>query len=383
MPYYRIAKTAELDLLFYWLEEQLRLLRAANPDHCVLLNYLDQEYKRAENKLALLQTLLALNDPNFEKRADKLSHDLSRYIVPTANHYVAGLQCRGPHGRRVRKVLLRLCQRLRLVWIEDILTCLHRDLALLPEYRGLFAIPVFFGPPHLFETILEVPGIYHEFGHSVFARDDVFFRDLSIVVKTHFTQLKLQRTPISPDQKVLRDKEIDGAGASWGALWLAEIFCDLFASYVCGPANIASMVDLGRAQGFPPYMVASNSHPPTGARVMASYFALSDQHRQHPTVQKIYSAWQNYTNTFTPGQEYRLRCSEELLKSLAQEVNALIAHHLPDVPRYTRTPTDLAAARNVQAGIPLEELINAGVSILFEAPDEFATWQKSARLLIT
>jgi hypothetical protein len=382
MPYYRIAKTAELDLLFNWLEEQLRQLRAANPEHAVLLNYLDQEYKRADIKLTLLETLLALNDPNFEKRADKLSHDLSRYIIPTANHYVAGLQCQGPRGRQVRKVLLHLCQRLRLDWIEDILTCLHRDMAVLAEYRGLFAIPVFFGPPYLLETILEVPGIYHEFGHSVFARDEVFRQHLSTIVKTHFAQLKQQHAPISPDQKALRDKEIDGAAASWGALWLAEIFCDLFASYVCGPAYLASIVDLGRARGFPPYTLASNSHPPNGARVMASYFALSDQQRQHPTVQKMYAAWQNFTSTFTPGQDYRIRCSEELLKSLALEVNALIAQLLPNVPRYTKTPTDLVAARHVQAGIPLEDLINAGVSILFEAPDEFANWQQSARLLI-
>jgi hypothetical protein len=115
---------------------------------------------------------------------------------------------------------------------------------------------------------------------------------------------------------------------------------------------------------------------------MVSHFALSDQQRQHPTVQKMYAAWQNFTSTFTPGQDYRLRCSEELLKSLALEVNALIAQLLPNVPRYTKTPTDLVAARHVQAGIPLEDLINAGVSILFEAPDEFANWQQSARLLI-
>ena len=87
-------------------------------------------------------------------------------------------------------------------------------------------------------------------------------------------------------------------------------------------------------------------------------------------------------NNFTSGQDYKFRCSEELLQALAQGVYALIAKHLPDVPRYTKTPTDLATARKVQAGIPLEELINAGVSILFEAPDEFAAWQKSARLLI-
>ncbi|MCI0540195.1 MAG: hypothetical protein L0Z50_33740 [Verrucomicrobiales bacterium] len=382
MPSYRFAKTAELDLLFDWLAEQLRQLRQANPDHRVLLDYLDQEYKQAENRLALLQTLLALNDPNLGKRADKLAHDLSRYVIPTANHYIAGLQRQGPPDRRVREVLLRMCRRLRLDWIEDILVCLHRDLALLAEYRGIFAIPVFFGPPHLLETILEVPGIYHEFGHSVFARDEVFLREMSAIVNRHFAQLKQQAGPMPPAQKALRDQELDRAAKSWGALWLAEIFCDLFAGYVCGPANVASMVDLGRGQGFPPYLLASNSHPPNCARVVASHFALSDQQRQHPTVRKIHDAWQNFARVFTPGQDYKLRCSEDLLKSLAHAVNTLIAQHLPNVPCYTKTPIDLTAARNVKAGIALEDLINAGVAILFEAPHEFQAWQQSARLLI-
>ncbi|ODU24918.1 MAG: hypothetical protein ABS95_01295 [Verrucomicrobia bacterium SCN 57-15] len=383
MPSYRIAKTAELDILFDWLADQLRQLRQANPDHRVILDHLDQQYNQAETKLALLQTLLALKDPNFDKRADKLAHDLSRYVVPTANHYIAGLQRQGPEDRRVRGVLLRLCKRLRLDWIEDILVCLRRDLALLAEYRGIFAIPVFFGPPHLLETILEVPGIYHEFGHSVFARDDVFFREMSSIVKRHFAQLKQQAGPIPPAQKALRDQELDRAASSWSALWLAEIFCDLFAGYVCGPANLASMVDLGRAQGFPPYLLASNSHPPNGARVSASYFALSDQQRQHSTVQKIHDAWQNFARGFTPGQDYKLRCAEDLLRSLADAVNALIAQHLPNIPRYTKMPADLTAARGVKAGIELEDLINAGVTILFEAPHEFPKWQQSSRLLIS
>ncbi len=382
MPSYRIAKTAELDILFDWLEDQLRQLRQTNPDHRVVLDYLDQQYTQAENKLALLQALLALKDPNLDKRADRLAHDLSRHVIPTANHYIAGLQRQGPQDRRVRQVLLRLCQRLRLDWIEDILVCLLRDLALLAEYRGIFAIPVFYGPPHLLETILEVPGIYHEFGHSVFARDDVFLREMSSIVKRHFVQLKQQAGPIPPVQKALRDQELDRAANSWSALWLAEVFGDLFAGYVCGPANLASMVDLGRAQGFPPYLLASNSHPPNCARVLVSYFALSDQQRQHPTVQKIHDAWQHFARGFTPGQDYKLRCAEDLLRSVANAVNALIAQHLPNIPRYTKMPPDLASARAVKAGIALEDLINAGVTILFEAPAEFSAWQQSSRLLI-
>ena len=77
------------------------------------------------------------------------------------------------------------------------------------------------------------------------------------------------------------------------------------------------MVDLGRAQGFPPHVLPSNPHPPNGARVVAAWFALSDQQRQHPTIVKIHDTWQNFARVFTAGQDYKLRCSEELLKSLA------------------------------------------------------------------
>ena len=97
---------------------------------------------------------------------------------------------------------------------------------------------------------------------------------------------------------------------------------------------------------------------------------------------KIHDAWQNFARNSTPGQDYKLRCSEDLLKSLANAVNTLIAQHLPDIPRYTKLPTDLSVARNVKVGIALEDLINAGIAILFEAPDQFAAWQKSARSLI-
>ncbi len=360
--------------MFDWLKEQLRQLRTSNPTQKVLLDYLDREYEHVERRLAILQTLLVLDDPKLYVRADKLAQDISRYLIPTANHYVAGLQRQSAHDRRIRGVLLEVCQRLRLVWIEDILVCLHGALALLPEYRGLFSIPIFFGPPHLLQTTLEVPGIYHEFGHSAFARIEAFELDMTVVVRRHFDKLKQQPGPIPPEQKIKRDQELDRAAKAWSELWLAEIFCDVFAGYVCGPANFASMVDMGAARGRFPYQLASNSHPPNGARVMACYFALSEAQRQHPTVQKIFDSWHGFSIGFTSGQEYRLCCSDDLLMELANTVNALIRHHLPDIPRYSKLPPILAEARNPSADISLEELINAGVTILFEAPHEFSAW---------
>lgn len=383
MPHYRNAKTAELDLLFNWLENQLSTLKQANPQQAALFARLDQAYQQAEGRLALLQAMLALNDPRFDKQIDNFSHDLCRYVIPTSNHYIAGLRRQGPDDLRVRDILMRMCQRLQLNWIEDVLVCLHHDLALLPEYRGLYSIPVFFGPPHLLVTILEMPGIYHEFGHSAFARDPVFLDEMSKAVTAHFSALKQQAGPMPPAQKDLRDKEIDKAAANWTPFWLAEIFCDLFAGYICGPANVASMIDLGRAHGRGPFLLTSNSHPPNGARVISSYFALSDAQRQDPLMVKIWAAWTNFTGGFNAGSDYKLSCSDDLLRLLADTVNNLIATHLPNIPRYTKLPTTLADAKNVQAGLLLEDLLNAGVTILFEAPADFEGWLQTARPLIS
>ena len=381
MPY-RFAKTAELDLLFDWLKLQLEEVRKSNPDHSTILDVLEKEYQAQENKLALLHAVLALNDPSFHKRADSFSQDLHRYIVATSNHYIAGLQCQNAHARRVRKVLLGICSRLHFDWIKDILARLHRDLALLPEYRGNFTIPIFFGPPHLFETVLEVAGVYHEVTHSLAAREPTFVREMKAIVHAHFRGLKHQAGPMPPAQKELRDKEYDAAAVSWNELWLTEIFCDVFSGYVCGPANLASMLDLGAARGSSPHLLAQNSHPPNGARFLTCYHALSDQQRQHPTVQKVFDAWQQYCHPFTPAQDYRLRCSDSLLRAVAEAINNLIAQRLPDVPRFVKLPPDLTAARTVAAGISLEDLVNAGVTMLFEAPGEFPAWQRSTRQFI-
>jgi len=49
-----------------------------------------------------------------------------------------------------------------------------------PEVSGIGLYP---SPPHLLETILELPGVYHEVGHNAFARDETYRLELEQVVK--------------------------------------------------------------------------------------------------------------------------------------------------------------------------------------------------------
>lgn len=283
----------------------------------------------------------------------------------------------------MRRVLLNTCGRFRLHWIEDIVVCLDRPLALLPIYRGLDSIPVFYGPPNLLETVLELPGVYHELGHNAFARDEIYRRELQQVVTQHFTTAKHLAGPMPAAQKAERDKELDAAARSWNEARLAEVFCDLFAEYVCGAANYGSIVEMAIMGAANPYLMHSPRHPPEAARVRLAYFALSDAQKQNATVENIRDAWRTFSGKFTSDLRFRHSCSDGLLNALAARTMALLQERLPELPRYLDSLPSLEAAREITAGVSLEQVINAGVTILFEAPDEFPHWQQRAKTIIS
>src|SRR5439155_2261432 len=169
------------------------------------------------------------------------------------------------------------------------------ELGVLAEYRELHSIPVFYGPPHLLETIFELGGLYHEFGHSVSAKHRPIGSDLAVFIRRHSKDVKDRPGPLTPEQKETRDKTIDQFAECWTEAVLTEMFCDIFAAYTCGTAYVAVMVDLGISRGKDPFVQTTPSYPPTCARVNASWNALLPDQQRSPTAQKIYAEWQKHT----------------------------------------------------------------------------------------
>lgn len=380
---YRKAKAAELSLLLQWLRKELEDLSNTNTPHAVTLAHLQREFGEVERSFRLVTAVLSLNDETFAVAVDGLLQSIHRYIVITSTHYVSPLRRQSQSDITMRGVLLNACSRFRLNWIEDVVVCLDRPLALLPRYRALDSIPVFYGPPNLLETILELPGVYHEIAHNAFARDETYRRELEQVVRQHFATAKHLAGPMPAAQKAERDKELDAADRSWTEARLAEVFCDLFAEYVCGAANYGSIVEMAIMGATNPYLMNSPRHPPEAARVQLAYFGLSDVQKQNPTVENIREAWKIFSGKFTSNLKFRHSCSDELLTALASRAMALLEERLPDLPRYLSSLPSLADARAISAGVTLEQVINAGVTILFEAPDEFAHWQQQAKAIIS
>jgi hypothetical protein len=379
---YRRAKAAELSLSLRWLRNELDELDRTDSVHAVTLGHLRQQFEQVENSFGLVTAVLSLNDETFAVAVDGLLQSIHRYIVTTSTHYIAGLQRQTPLDLTMRKILLNARSRLRLDWIEDFVVRLDRPLALLPRYRGLYSIPLFFGPPNLLETVLELPGVYHELGHNAFARDEEYRKELEAVVKNHFETAKNLAGPMPAAQKAVRDKQLDDAARSWSEARLAEIFCDLFAGYVSGSANYGSIVEMGMMGATNPFIMSSPRHPPESARVQLAYFALSDEQKQNGTVQNIREVWKTFSGKFTSDLRFRHSCSDDLLSALASRTISLLQQRLPNLPRYQPALPTLEAAKTISKGATLEELINAGIVILFEAPDDFFNWQQQTKSLI-
>src|SRR5205823_929739 len=158
---YRKAKAAELSIDLQWLRRELDALSSTDTVHAIALHHLSEEFAQVEQSFGFITSALSLNDDIVGLAIDRLLLSIHRYFVTTSTHYIATLRRQLSLDIRVRDILLNACARLRLRWVEDIVVCIDRPLALLPRYRGLYSIPVFYGPPSLLETILELPGIYH------------------------------------------------------------------------------------------------------------------------------------------------------------------------------------------------------------------------------
>jgi hypothetical protein len=380
---YRLAKVEELRAFLQWLRRELRDARDGDCEHAVLVDRLEGVLADAEREFAKIEIIVQIGSPAMLRRVVVITTQLEQELWVASNFYVGGLQRQTAPDREMRRILMAMAKRLRLDWIEDFLVRLSRPLAIYVRYRRLASIPVFYGPPHLLESIMEIPGIYHELGHSVFSETREIASRLEQVVKTHFDALRRNSGPLPQEQKNTRDEELDTAQRYWNPERLSEVFCDVFASYVCGSANIISMMDLGmRGNAEPGEIFLSDEHPPNAARVFAAHCALDAPAQNQALLRTIYSEWIEFEKRFAKKRRYQVFCAPELLRALAGEMVNSLSALLPDVPRYLKPLPSLDEALAVAPPIDLEDLISAGVTVLFEAPNLFAGWQSSARSLI-
>lgn len=373
------AKATETRSLLNWLDDELNRLRTTLPEYSDVIEHLQDHVNGGRERLSRLDVLITAiegsADASLVPRAMTMVHLLEAISGLVAVTYLPALERQGPADRFVRGLMLCAVRAGGLSWIQNVVVRLdgpHAAVVTIPE------LPIIYAPPRHAASLADMPGIYHELGHAAFAQDSAIGVALRMAVASHFDELRRMSGQLNPDQRAVREDKLRAAEAYWNDARLAELFCDVFATVVCGPAHYASFADLGLRHHEDPFAVTERPHPPLGARAYACYEALTLPQRQEPLVRAVFEAWRAHEQTHAKNEDYERACDNTLIRSLVQVARDELSRALPTHTQYV-TPTPSGSDLETIASEPtLENLLNQAAAILFLAPDRYDAWEARA-----
>jgi len=357
-----------------WAEQELHRLRSERPEHQPLLARLRDSLNEVQLLLGQLQAITLVGHPRLIPKALRTIHQIEYWVVIITSYYIPALQREGKDDLALRELLLPTAVRCGLSWIEDIAVRLdgqHATVSVLTE------TPVVFAPPQHSVSLLDMAGLYHELGHTVFHRFPVIAEDLSDGAMDYYFDFSQKAGPMSPSKRAERDRAINEALEYWDEKRLEEIFCDVYATFVSGPVHYFSCVDMAvRGIRDPFHVDIRDVHPPLAARVCVCDKALASSHRRDRIVRTTRNTWRTHTNLLMRNAEFELICPDELLECLTDTAIQGIRKFLPDADRYDRPPTAIDDANPTCQGMSLEDILNAAVRILLSSPSQYAVWEQ-------
>lgn len=377
MNSYRALKAKEVEIALAALQERLEQCPRINGQHVIVLERLEALLAVFANELITIQPVI--HDASFRTEVDITLNQISIFLSIVETQYVRGLTAPSREELFLRSIFLSCAKRLGLDWIEDMALQGSGELAIYPEFYTSLAIPAFHVPTGLLDSFLALPGVYHEFGHSVFARFPSILIDMQRVCRAHFQKLRQQLGPMQPGIRAAHLKRFQQAEEFWSDRRLEELFCDLFAQYIAGCANIVSMIDLSMAKGRPTYDMDDSDYPPDGARVRACALALLDDQADEVSTKHLLAEWEEYAQQFSDSQFYRDACTEPLLRLLGQSVFSALASEMPSLPKNEDPPHDVQMAFTPAQNVSFEDAIQQGCTVLAWNRDNFESWWQDVR----
>jgi hypothetical protein len=377
MNSYRALKAKEVELALAALQDRLEQCSRTNGQHVIVLQRLEALLANLAQELLTIQPVI--HDAAFRSSVDYTLNQISIFLFIVELQYFRGLATPSSEELFLLSLFLNCARRLGLDWIEDMAVQGSGELAIYPKFANSLAIPAFHIPTGLLDSFLSLPGVYHELGHSAFARFPSILTAMQQVVRTHFRDLVQQVGPMQPALRDAQLKRFEQAEEFWTDRCLEELFCDLFAQYIGGCANVVSMIDLSMAKGRPTYEMDSLDYPPDSARVRICAWSLTTGQANEASTKHLLAEWEEYAQQFSDSQFYRDACGEVLLKQLGKTVFAELAAEMPKLPKNEASPPDVKVAFTPTPTLSFEDAIQQGCSVLAWNRDNFESWWQDAR----
>ncbi|MBM3118985.1 MAG: hypothetical protein FJ006_05445 [Chloroflexi bacterium] len=309
-------------------------------------------------------------------RALPIIHDINWWTIIITWYYLPALRREGDADIVVRGILLDAARRCGLTWMEDMAVRLDGAQA---TVSAITESPVFFGPPQHSVSLLGMAGLYHELGHNAFQRFLTIADNLAAVTFGYFSEFRRQAGPLTPEELTERNRTIDEALNYWKLERLNEVFCDVFATFVCGPAYYFLSVDMALTLAGDPFDVDPiDVHPPPAARVYVCQRALASNYLNEPFISLLHDIWNDYLQTLNRSSQFELTCASELLDRLVQCSVRSIETHLPEAERYEHPLPIETDLMQIPSDATLEILLNQGGQILLKKPEQYTDWEQKA-----
>jgi hypothetical protein len=182
---------------------------------------------------------------------------------------------------------------------------------------------------------------------------------------------------MSPEKRSARNKMIDSALAYWSAERLNELFSDIYATFVCGPAHYFSSVDVAIRIGRNPFRIhIADVHPPWAARTSACYRTLLPAHENEDKVQVIRRVWDSYASTQPKNTDYDFLCPGGLIEKIVDIAVKSIQQFIPNAQRYSKSLQDFQKIDETCSDKGLEDTLNERLMVLLSDPVRYGEWEK-------
>lgn len=281
--------------------------------------------------------------------------------------------------RTLRTIFIKSADRLGLEWIQDLVVYSSGSLAIFPSFLGSYGIPVIHVQVNFLDKCLSLPGVFHELGHSVFLKFLEILTAMQKEVTEHFDSM---RKGIGPVKETVKDKQIERLNEAqqyWDEDRLAELFCDVFAQYVSGCANIVSMIDLSMAEGQPACKTDVEGYPPDAARVKVCEYASTDEQLASVPVKDLLKNWEDYADIDNAPSFYRDVCHDKLLRRLSACIVKLISTLMPNTPKSVSVLPTFEEATAPFDTLTFEEAAQRAIAIQVFKPAMFDSWWREAQ----
>ncbi|MGN6640000.1 MAG: hypothetical protein ACTHJ8_13915 [Mucilaginibacter sp.] len=327
----------------------------------------NREIEQIINELDYLYNDQDYNDPRNIRQKFLRFKQLSGKLSDIENVVIAAMSRKDNDDEFVNKLVFEICKEINYPLQNPVASCLSQKYYHIYPAYNLLCIPLLES-----EFVLHIPDIYHELGHPLLQLDNpktlAFQHNLgyfNIAVRQYFDdeikRRELNKTTTNDFDSINVWKDC------WLENWSMELFCDLFATFMLGPAYLWSNLHMCTKMSweiFKTPIFQKMSHPPDEARMRAIFYGLELIGFAKEAVE-VKTKWDEFKDIIGQKmpQDFPIALPDQLLKKAAE---------------FCLTGTQQIGCEIAQATAPgkVNKLLNESWKQFWVNPENFYEWER-------